>query len=362
MLVRLVGLLLLSIPLSGAAAGAAPGFSGYGDSGQAALQGLAEVDSLLDAEQPGRAAARIRDLLAVFGSDPIHGWQFEERLGVAMLRDGRPGPALPLLEVAVRRNPDFWLGHRNLGAALMALGRRGRALSEYRQAVDLAPGNFKVRLEYGQVLLEFGNYAEATLHLEAARELCPDCAGIRPALARLYLATGKLEPAIGMLQSLFAEDPSRDHRRTLVQALQAAGRDSLLLALWSTVPLAELDPDEILLLVETEGKLDRPEHSLEFARRLAAAKDPLAEFGETGRTLTEDAGFWGGICWNLLQTGHFKEALAAAERAVSLAPDQVVYRNNLVVALTKLGRHEQAAQEWNKVLALDPTLENQEIR
>ncbi len=53
-------------------------------------------------------------------------------------------------------------------------------------------------------------------------------------------------------------------------------------------------------------------------------------------------------------------ALVAADRAVTLAPDNVVYRNNRVVLLIQLGRQDEAAQEWEKVLALDPSMKARE--
>ncbi len=359
-LVQLVFFLAWVGWVSGVFAVAGPRPSRNSGSDRAVLGGLAEVDSLLAAGRPDLATVRIRLLIDDFGSDPVNGWQLKERLGVALLRDGQPALALPFLETAIRRNPELWLGHRNLGAALMAMGRQGRAFSEFQQAVELAPDNFKVRLEFGQVLLEFHDYAKAAVHLESARKLCPDCAGIKPALAHLYLVTGKPGQAVTILRSIHADTPSRDSRRSLAQALQAAGQDSLLLELWSKTPLAELGKDEILLLVETEGKMGRFEYSLDFAGLLEGASNAFFERGGTGGELAANAEFWGHICLNLLQSGYLKEGLQAADMAVSLAPDEVVFRNNRVVLLTKLGRHDEAAREWNKVLEMDPSLAKQE--
>jgi len=52
--------------------------------------------------------------------------------------------------------------------------------------------------------------------------------------------------------------------------------------------------------------------------------------------------------------------LEAADRAISLADRNVVYRNNRVVLLLKLGRKQEAAREWDEVLRLDPSLETKE--
>jgi tetratricopeptide (TPR) repeat protein len=72
--------------------------------------------------------------------------------------------------------------------------------------------------------------------------------------------------------------------------------------------------------------------------------------------LTE-AAFWGRVALNLSEAGRYSEGLAAADRAVELDADHAVYRNNRVVLLLKLGRAEEAAREWEEVLRLDPSLE-----
>lgn len=322
---------------------------------QAAQEAVSEADRLLNGGDIERAAVRIGELLASHENDPVYGWQLTERYGVALLRAGRTAEALPVCESVVRRNPESAAGHRNLAAVLMQLGRRGRALSEYDQAVQLAPRDSALRFEYGQVLLGFRNYAAAGAQLEAARSLCGDCPELRPALAHLYVETGRYEQAIPLQAALYAENPDRDNRRNLVRSLQHAGRDSQLVALWSPIPGDELPADEARMLVEAEGRLGGFVHSLRYARSMAAAKSEPD-------SLPRDAAFWGAISLNLLDTGHLVEGLRAADRAVMLAPGDAVYRNNRVVLLTRLGRQEEAEREWKKVLELDPTLKRQEKR
>ena len=71
--------------------------------------------------------------------------------------------------------------------------------------------------------------------------------------------------------------------------------------------------------------------------------------------------FWGRVSLNLLETGQYQEGLEAADKAISLDPENVVYRNNRVVLLLKLGRRQEADREWEEVLRLDPSLANKEI-
>lgn len=344
----LVGLALLK----GLAWGA-PAVRPDGPESLAIRTALARIDSLLAAQAWPQAVEAARSLHARQADDPYRGWQVESRLGVALLRAGDPAGAFEPLENAVRKNPASPENHRNLGAALVQLGRRGRALAEYAQAVELAPRDADVRLEYGQLLLDFHDRTRAREQLLAAQRLCGSCPEVQEPLVRLYLASGEFDQAATVLQQLLAQRPSPGLRRSLIQALQGAGRDSTLLEFLGRGPVNDLPADEAMLLVELEGKLVRTGHSEVFALALG---DPDREAAEVPASVRDRDAFWGRVSYNLLLAGKDRAALTAVGRAVSLAPDNAVYRNNRVVLLTRLGRHEEAAREWERALALDPSL------
>ena len=314
-------------------------------------QAMAEIDSLLGAEALDLAVEQARILNERHGEHPRLGGAVIARLGLALLRQNKPGEALEHLEKAVRLDTGRAENHRNLGFALLELGRRGRALSEYAQAVELAPREFSFRLEYGQLLLDFGDARRAGGHLLEARNLCGDCAEIQIPLARYFLAARRFEEAAAVLMNL--PEGQKDHgiRRALIQAVQGAGRDSLLLTVLTEGDLAALPGDEARLLVETEGRLKSVEFSAGFAAALSAGKDE-----DYPSAVHEDPGLWGLISYNLLLSGRDELALTALNRAITLDEENVVFRNNRVVLLTRLGRHEEAAEEWDRVLALDPSL------
>ena len=323
------------------------------------LRAIARVDSLLAVGDLPAALDEARVLKARHGNDPYQGWQIEARLGVALLRSGDPASAIPSLEYAIRTAPNLPENHRNLGAALVALGRTGRALSEYAQAMELAPLDFTLRLEYGQLLLNFHDIPRAREQLQTAARLCGDCSEVQEPLARMYLAAGEFAQAIPVLEDLLGRQPTPGIRRSLIQALQGAGRDSLLMEFLGRGPLVELAADEAMLLVEVEGRLNRPLHSLEFAQ---AVSDEALEARSVPPPVRGRGDFWGRVSYNLLLAEKNRPALSALNRAIILDPDNVIYHNNRVVLLTRLGSHEEAAREWQKVLTLDPTLEGSEKR
>ncbi len=321
------------------------------DANAAGLRALATVDSLLQVPAPEQAIAAINGVWASLGDHPVHGWQLEGRLGLALLLSGRPAEAVPHLEIVIGHDPRVAAHHRNLGAALLQLNRRGRALSEYGMAVELAPDDPELRREYGQLLLSFGDTRGAAKELLLAERLCQGCPEMDQPLASLYLMQEKFDQAVPPLQRLYLREPGSATRRPLVVAMSRAGNDSLLVKFISGVPGPERNADEWRLLVEGEGRLGIWAHSL-----LAADWLDSAGGGEVPAAVAGDDRFWGQVALNLLAAEKFKGGLAAVERAIDLVPDSVVYRNNKVVLLTRLGRDAEARVEWEKVLTLDPSL------
>jgi len=316
---------------------------------------LASIDSLLAVPDLEGALAAATTLQEKHGENLRHGWQIESRLGLIYLRQNEPANSLPHLEKAIGLAPNKPQNHRNLGAALLKMGRRGRALSEYAQAVELAPDDGQLRLEYGQLLLQFGDLPRAQAHLEVARRLCNDCLAIQKPLGRLYLATNRFAEAAAIIEPLYRENPSEEGlRRSLIQAWQGAGRDSLLLGFLGDSLAPGMPRDEATLLVGLEGRLGVTNWSEAFAQVVG----DTAQIGnQVPQAVVKDSDFWGQISYNLLMAGKNRLALAAIDRAIELDGNQVTHRNNRVVLLTRLGRHDEARQEWEKVLDLDPSLE-----
>ena len=321
------------------------------DANDAARHGLATVDSLLQIPAPQEAVQTARRLWNTLGENPIYGAQLEGRLGLALMLADQPEQALPHLENVVRQHPREADHHRNLGAVLLRLNRRGRALSEYASAVELDPDNAELRREHGQMLLSFRDTRGAARELHLASELCGGGPGGDQPLASLYLMQQKFELAVPPLRRLYERAPDTESRRILVAAMSRAGNDSLLVEFLSAGSAAERSTAEWRLLVEGEGRLLGQKYSRQAVAELRADAAPLA--------IVDEAEFWGQVALNLLAAEKFADGLRAADQAVALAPDNVVYRNNRVVLLTRLGRDDEARAEWEKVLALDPSLAKQ---
>jgi len=282
-------------------------------------------------------------------------WQpvFDGRLGVALLRSDRPEEALPLLEAQVVADPAVALAHRNLGACLLAMGRRGRALSEYQQVVELDPRNAHARLEYGQVLLDFRINEDAGRELLMAAGLCNDCPEVQPALGRYYMAVNQPAEAAPYWEAVWTATANPVARQNYLKALLDSGQDAAALDFLSSLPMDGLSGVELQQMAAAEGRLGIIEQSLRFAHFL----DDKSSGEEVLLKVGGDPLFWALVSLNLLKAEHFSESMAAVEKALSLDPENIVYLNNRVVLLQKLGLQEDAVREWEKIQAMDSSRE-----
>lgn len=322
------------------------------DAAARALHGVSEVDSLLAENLYEKAVVVARSHYQSFQDDPYWNYQFENRLAVALLRAGLPGEALPLLEGWVISRPSEARGHRNLGACLLALGKRGRALSEYQQAVELEPRNAIARLEYGQVLLEFRLFEKAGKEIQTAASLCENCFEVQSVLAQYFQAVNEPGKAVPHWKVVWDETRNPMARLNLLKALLDSHQDQAALDFLGQSPVLDLTQVELQQLVAVEGRLAVTHQSLIFARLLQDKKSAM----EIPVSVADDPVFWGQVSHNLLIAGYHGEALAAVDKAIALSPTEVVYLNNRVVLLQKLGRHEEANREWEKIVLIHPSL------
>jgi tetratricopeptide (TPR) repeat protein len=334
-------ILAWTLPAAGIARTGSP--CGWNDDQvQAAVQA---VDTLLAAESWEEAARLARGDLRRHPDCPVHTWQFEQRLGLALHKMGHAAEALPYLESAVRNAPHEAANHLNLAAALMALGRKGRALSEFEEALTLEPDSWRIHLDYGQALQQFRMFAAALPEVLTAERLCERCLESTRALASLYLEMRDYAGAAPPLEKLYSLQPEPSLRHNLALASLRSGQPGRVRELLAPGWPGDLAAEDRILLLEADRMLHDSGRAVQLAA-LAAAPEPVSR----------DPVLWGLAALMCLESGDLEPGLAAADVAIALDPGNPTYRNNRVVLLTRLERHEEAQEEWQRVLQLAPDL------
>lgn len=136
-------------------------------------------------------------------------------IGVAYIRAGQAGEAVPDLKEAVRLMPDDAVARTNLAYALLLTKRGEEAEQEARRALQLDKNNSRARWVMGSVLLAKGSGEEAVENLRLASREIPQA---KVMLAQFYARRGQKDEAVRELREFLPQASDRE-RATVEQWL-----------------------------------------------------------------------------------------------------------------------------------------------
>jgi tetratricopeptide (TPR) repeat protein len=133
-------------------------------------------------------------------------------LGVALLRQGQPERAAPVLEEALRRDPLDSAAHNARADLLAAQGRLTEAIADYRLAVQLAPALApRILYNMANALAQQGHYEEATRRYAAVLRLQPAFADAQNNWGNVLMVQGRRDEAARHYQAALAIEPRHPH-------------------------------------------------------------------------------------------------------------------------------------------------------
>ncbi len=347
-----------------------------------------QAAALVEAGRSAQALQRLEPLMRELDGDPL----VFVLAGRAYAALGRPREAVSAFEHAMRLDYARADAHLGLATVLMRTGRTGRALTEFELAVRRAPDDPVVHYDYGLALAELGRNREARAHWRRAAVIDPtdpraaaalgaSLAPARPVEALRWLdradslagpnastldARGLALERLGRRRAArlafaraVAHDPGAERFRFDLAACDLrAGRLDSALAGWNAL-VDRFGPrwSYRVYRARTLLAMGRADAVVaELARAVARADSIVAAGGDPGfdRTPPSLDEAWDVLALAWRERGELDRAVAAAERAVALAPRDPVRRVNLGVVLAAAGRIERAREQWRRALELDP--------
>ena len=290
------------------------------------------------------------------------GWLAYMNLSTHFESLGRYDEALELERQAVRLNPDEPAVHSNLGTTLLRIGQeRGyqpgqleEIIAELQMALQLGqtrPGLSLIESPLHNNLATAisalgrrdgfrpGQLEEAIAHLQYALRLKPDFVGAHNNLASTLVLAGRMPEAVEHYsRSLKIEPDNPDTLAGLGSVLSAAGRGGESRALFNRA--LTLKPDHaaahygVALALVDEKK---PDEALVHLHRAQAADTNLAEahYAIAGIAAARD---------------DLRQAADEYMAAVRLRPSYDRAWNNLGVMMMKLGKTDQAIEDFQHAL------------
>ncbi len=363
-------------------------------------------------------------------------FRFAYMLAILLDSLGRePDGCIAAYRSAARLRPEYPQTYQRIGDALVAQGRIEEAREAYRQAVSVAPDFFAAHRSLGQTALSQGEPVVAVAHLERAVTLMPDDGIGHAELARAYGNVGNRErseqatarartlqrrfgfpdPLVDEMRSMSMSSPSCYNRaKRLVEAGKHAAAipeleiveaarpdDPLVQVLLSSAyratekaslaekhlarakqcltKIARLDPDSVSALMQygfiqmQQGRIseaiscfrrvqeympDDPEVNVELAFALARNREfdeaiEAFECASAGAALGAKAELtWGFL---LRRTGAAADSLGHLRSALRLEPENAEAHFHLGAALEQLGRVDEARNHYRRAAEIDPS-------
>ncbi len=226
-----------------------------------------------------------------------------------------PKAAMPDLERALALDPDNFLYYLKRGAYHIALGDLDRALADYNRAVAIDPQHPDAHFQMGKVLVGIGDHEGGLAAYDKALRLAPQYMDIHVCRGEALLYTRQHERALREFDHVLSvnpRDPEAHYGRG--KALAMLGERRLGFAALSRA--IELAPEH------AHAHLFRAVmwHGEEGAAARAAMKADITRAAEldprNAAVLLEQSKY-------LLELGEAAEALAVAEKAIAIEPEQV---------------------------------------
>jgi len=213
----------------------------------------------------------------------------------------------------------------------MGKGRYAEAKQSFDKASRLTPNYWTLEINQGIVDGALGDHAAAERHFLRALELNPDH-NAHFYFARWLVDRGRAAEALPHLRTAVQLSPGVPQQRALLlRVLASAGAEQELRALANDT--RRIDPSEPALL-EVERRW--PSYEAAFRDGLVAIgrRDWLTAARANRDALRHDASSadaWNNLGWSLAQLGFRDEAANAYNRSLALRPDDERTRNNLAL-------------------------------
>lgn len=231
--------------------------------------------------------------------------ELRNALGWTLFQDGRPAEAVAEYKRALAANPNHVKSHNNLALALVELGQLDEAAGHFKTSLEFEP-KAEIYSDLGFIMAQLGKSEAARADYQKALELDPNCASAHFNLAVTFVQAGKFGEAESHYRQALPGRPTAETHNGLGYVLARQGRT-----------------DEAVA---------------EFRKAI----DVDAKFTPAYNNLADA----------LAKQGKLEEAEHYYKRSLAEKPSAAVY-NALGVVLRRLGKMDEAADQFGKAKALD---------
>jgi len=295
------------------------------------------------------------------------------------LKNNRPDLAIQEYQAILRDNPQNVDARGNLGVLLFFQGDFAKACPELSAAVRQQPGLWKLQALLGMCDRRAGRIAEARSNLEQSFPQLQENklrvqAGME--LIELYFASGDLDKAAGIVNTLRQLDPTNTEILYTAQRIYTSLADESMLTIAMVAPgsarMHQLMAHEMARQGEVDGAIAHYREALKLDPRLPGLHFELAEMLNTSsdKAASKEAEqeYKAALSANpfdavaecrlgeiAAKRGDSADARAHYERALQIQPDSAEANLGMARSLVSLQQPEKARPHLEKAVRLDPS-------
>jgi len=140
--------------------------------------------------------------------------------GLLEMKQGHPKEAIPWLQKALAKNPDFVEAHNNLGLVQAQLGNESLAESHFRSALTVKFDFFPAHANLAQLYLRQGRLNQAATEFRLAQYLEPGNAALYVGMGEVLFYAGQWEAAQREIQQALRLQPENGKAKVIWQKLE----------------------------------------------------------------------------------------------------------------------------------------------
>ncbi len=264
-------------------------------------------------------------------------------LATIALRRGDIDAAIDLLRRAITSRPDFSDAHKSLGALLAKKGDFDNAIKSYTRALELRPSDAKAHFDLGNILISRDQLDAAIESYSKAIELRPDFGEAHNNLGNALSRKGVADEAMESYQRTVMLNPEYlDRLNQVGRMLEEKGRMDEAIAAYLSI--IELRPNIAQAHLNLGQALDAAGY----------ADDAVAAYRGAAKVNPGGVEIHARMASLLARLERFDEALAAQASAAAIAPDSVLTHETLGdIQMFRLNA-AAAVESFQRALAIDP--------
>ena len=286
-------------------------------------------ECLLAADQPSQAAERLQASLSIRPGDPVIGYNF----ALALHRSHRDEDARQIAS-GLKSDADVL----NLQASIAtAQGRLADAIAALRQAIALAPSSERNYVDLVSLCVDHDSYELATDVVNAGLAKIPASAALYTLRGAIAVQFSRFDEASRDFEQASRLEPDRGYGDVGLSMLLRQ-QDDIVRAIEVIRGRLKKEPGnpdlqfllaDLLTREDADGNPAAPAEALTVLRVVVKARPDMAK----ARALLGKV---------LLQAGKVDEAIAEMKTALGLDPEDRIALHQLVLALKRAGRDQEA--------------------